>query len=64
MTLSSIESVFYFIKNDGRQLPYEVSSIRSAFLYCFSLFALCPGMPNVLDIVILFHHVEHTVNFK
>ena len=24
---SSIESVFSFIKNDGRQLPYEVSSI-------------------------------------
>ena len=27
MTLSSIESVFSFVKNDGRQLPYEVSSI-------------------------------------
>ena len=35
MTLSSIESVFSFVKNDGRQLPYEESSIGG---FCFYIF--------------------------
>ena len=33
MTLSSVESAFSFIKNDGRQLPYEVSSMGAFFIW-------------------------------
>ena len=36
MTLSSVESAFSFIKNDGRQLPYEVSSNRISFFFCLA----------------------------
>jgi len=37
MTLSSVESAFSFIKNDGRQLPYEVRLYGGVLIYLFAL---------------------------